>query len=223
VNQVAALFLAPAPDGSRALTDVLAGVAPSAHVRIGLRIGGALPKPDPDSGAPLPLLPCPFAAIVVAHGPAATQRDALCQVVRAAGAAIDRAASVLLVGTEYTVKPGEGAVLVTMLVRRRADHDVAAFRHRWLHGHARFGLRLRVAGYRQWHADPVALPDMPAADRFDGAGVVLFGDVDEVGAARADPAIARDATRDEMQFIDHARSMLAMFRFTGQADAAVVR
>ena len=30
--------------------------------------------------------------------------------------------------------------------------------------------------------------------------------------ARAAPEVARDATRDEMRFIDHAGSMLAMFR-----------
>jgi hypothetical protein len=66
----------------------------------------------------------------------------------------------------------------------------------------------------------------PASDRCDGlrdalagvtpsgAGIVLFGDADQVAVSRAEPAMARDATRDEMQFIDHAGSMLAMFHFS---------
>jgi hypothetical protein len=199
---VAALFLVTdRPDGLNS--------APSAGLRIGRRVGAALPKFNPETGAPLPMLDCPFSAIVVGGN-----MTALRDLIRHTAVDIDLAASVLLAGTEYTVKPGDGGVLVAMLVRRRSDHDVTAFRDRWLNGHAPFGLRIPVSGYRQWHADPAAYADLPVADRFDGAGIVLFDDTDRVAAARADPAIARDATRDEMQFIDHAGSMLAMFRFT---------
>lgn len=211
---VAALFLAPLADRSAALCEALAGVALSGTVRIGHRIGGALPKFDPDSGHPLPLLACPFAAIAVACGPTHTAVHALRSLLQNVAADIEFAASALVLGTEYSVKPGDGAVLVAMLVRRRADYGAAAFRERWLGGHAQFGLRIPVSGYRQWHAGEGTFPDLPAADRFDGAGIVLFGDADQVAASRADPAIAHDATRDEMQFIDHAGSMLAMFRFS---------
>jgi hypothetical protein len=204
---VAALFIATdRPDDVHA--------AASNGLRIGQRIRASLPKSDPDSGAPLPMLECPFSAVVLGYGAPNATIPALQGLVRHAAAHIDLAASVLLVGTEFTVKPGEGGVVAAMLVRRRADYDLAAFRRRWLDGHAPFGLRVPVSGYRQWHAEPATFADLPAGDRFDGAGIVLFDDADRVAAARADPAIARDATRDEMQFIDHARSMLALFRFT---------
>jgi hypothetical protein len=65
---------------------------------------------------------------------------------------------------------------------------------------------------RQLHADADALPRLPPADRFDGAGMVFFRDLDQARTARATPEVARDATRDEMRFIDHAGSMPAMFR-----------
>jgi hypothetical protein len=42
--------------------------------------------------------------------------------------------------------------------------------------------------------------------------MVFFRGLEHVADARAAPEIARDATRDEMAFIDHERSMLAMFR-----------
>lgn len=40
----------------------------------------------------------------------------------------------------------------------------------------------------------------------------MFRDEQHAAAARAAPEIAHDATRDEMRFVDHRRSMLAMFR-----------
>jgi hypothetical protein len=175
---VAALFLATdRPDDVHA--------AASNGLRIGQRIRASLPKSDPDSGAPLPMLECPFSAVVVGYGAPNATIPALQGLVRHAAAHIDFAASVLLVGTQYTVKPGQGGVVAAMLVRRRADYDL-----------------------------PASFADLPSGDRFDGAGIVLFDHADRVAAARADPAIARDATRDEMQFIDHAGSMLALFRFT---------
>ena len=67
-----------------------------------------------------------------------------------------------------------------------------------------------MSGYRQLHADPALMADPPRSDRFDGAGMELFRDMAHVATARAAPEIARDATRDEMQFIDHVASMLAM-------------
>jgi len=184
---VAALLLATdRPDGLKA--------APSAGLRIGQRVGASLPMFNPDTGAPLPMPDCPFSAIVVGNS-----IPALRDLVRHAAADIDLAASVLLVGTEYTVKPGDGGVLVAMLVRRRADHDVAAF----------------AAG--GW----TAMPRLACASRSRAIanGMPIRRPMPiclspTASTARADPAIARDATRDEMQFIDHARSMLAMFRFT---------
>jgi hypothetical protein len=197
----AVLFAAPAFGRS---AEAVAATLRAPGLRIGARLGGDLPKRDPDTGAPLPLLPCPFAAIALAHGPADEAAATLRAQLAGGAAAIDVARSVLLVGIEHVVKPGDGAILVTMLTRRRADFTPAAYRDRWLGEHAPFGLRIDASGYRQLHLD--------GTGRVDGVGMVFFRDLDHAASARAAPEVAHDATRDEMQFIDHAGAMLAMFR-----------
>jgi hypothetical protein len=197
----AVLFAAPAR--GRSHQEVAAALRASG-LRVGERLGGDLPKRNPDTGAPLPLLPCPFAAIALAHGPAEETVPMLRARLAGAVPMIDIAGSVLLVGTEHVVKPGDGAILVTMLTRRRADFTAASYRDRWLGEHAPFGLRIGASGYRQLHGDD--------PHRFDGVGMVCFRDLDHAASARAAPEVARDATRDEMQFVDHGGSMLAMFR-----------
>ena len=206
-----ALFATAAP--GRTAEEIAAALAmPGA--RIGTRVGADLPKRDPDTGEPLPLLPCPFAAILLAHGPMAETIPVLRAALDRAAGMIDLARSALLIGTEHVVKPGDGAILVTMLTRRRADFTPAAYRKRWLGEHARFGLRIDAAGYRQLHADHAPCPDLPPTGRFDGAGMVFFRNAAQMAAARSAPEVAQDATRDEMRFIDHAGSMLAMFAFS---------
>lgn len=170
-----------------------ASPSPPPNVRLGERMNIALPKLNPETGQPLALLSCPFSNLL--FGAECDLRS-------------DQPGSVVLAGTQYVVKPGDGAILVMMLVRRRADFSHQAFRERWLDGHARFGLQTAASGYHQLHPR-----EEPAPDGFDGAGLVFFRDLDHVANARAAPEIAREATRDEMQFIDHSRSMLAMFRF----------
>jgi hypothetical protein len=162
-------------------------------MRQGERIHVPLPKQNPETGQPLTLQPCPFSNLL--FGEECDLRS-------------DQPGSVLLAGTQYVVKPGDGAILVLMLARRRADFTHQAFRERWLNGHAPFGLQTAVSGYRQLHPR-----EEPTPDGFDGAGLVFFRNLDHVANARAAPEIARAATRDEMQFIDHSRSMLAMFHF----------
>jgi hypothetical protein len=108
-------------------------------------------------------------------------------------------------GTEHIIQPGQGSILVTMLARRRPELDRAAYFARWRNEHAPFGLRIGAAGYRQLHTEN-------DTGRFDGAGLVFFDDLDHARRVRAAPAVAEDATRDEMRFIDHSASMLAMFR-----------
>lgn len=158
-------------------------------MRIGLRVDRPLAKADPATDAPLPLLTCPYATLLFGE-----RADDLPNVDGPA-----------LTGEQHVVKPGDGDVLVLMLVRRRPELSRDAFHDRWLRGHAPFGLRTAASGYRQLHAQ--------GEDGFDGAGLVFFRHLDHAAAARSAPEIARDATLDEMQFIDHGRSMLAMFRF----------
>lgn len=157
--------------------------------RLGRRVDVDLPKRDPHSGAPLPLLPAPWRALFFGTG------------------LIAPSGALALAGTQHIVKPGDGEILVVMLARRRAELSHDAFRARWLDGHARFGLATSASGYRQLHPDIA-----PGEDGFDGAGLVFFRDLAHVAQGRAAPEIAREATADEMEFIDHSRSMLMMFR-----------
>lgn len=157
--------------------------------RSGTRIPIDLPKNDPYTGRSLNLLPPRFAHVQIGPGLAAVPPQAYC-----------------LAGTQHVVQPGEGDLLVIMLARRKAGMSHDAWRERWLHDHAPFGLRTAASGYRQLH--PATPPD---GDGFDGAGLVFFRDQDHAALSRAAPAIAEAATRDEMEFIDHSRSMLMMF------------
>jgi hypothetical protein len=167
-------------------------IAPPPGFRLGERILAELPKRDPDSGAALNLLSSPFSRLMLGGArihPVDVPEGAL-----------------LLSGTQHLVQPGDGDVLVVMLARRKAGMTHAAWRDRWLNGHARFGLGTAASGYRQLHPD-----EPPSPEGFDGAGLVFFRDRGHAASARAAPEIARDATRDELAFIDHSRSMLMMF------------
>jgi hypothetical protein len=212
-----AFLAAPAPD--RMIGDVAAALAKAGGedpmaLKFGTRIDIDLPKRTPDGSAALPLLPSPHAAIVLAQGFWDEVAPALRALLAEARLCLDMHASVLISGTLHVVKPGDGDILVTMLAGRRAGLTRAAFLNRWLTGHAPFGLRTGASGYRQLHAgDPGAAgTGLPAANLHDGIGMVFFRDLDHVAGARAAPEIARDATADEMRFIDHGRSMLKMFR-----------
>lgn len=165
--------------------------------RRGQRIPIVLSKRHPETAEQLPLVPASFDTLLFGTETTDTLpcfgSDAF-----------------FLAGEQIVVKPGEGDILVIMLVRRKPELTHPAFLDRWLNGHAPFGLATAASGYRQLH--PRHAPD---AGGFDGAGMVLFRDRDHAASARSAPEIARDATADEMMFIDHGRSMLMMFDMTG--------
>lgn len=171
-------------------------VAPSGF-RLGLRVPAVLSKRHPETAEPLPLRPASFGALLFGVEPT----GALPSFGRGA---------LSLAGEQIVVKPGDGDILVAMLIRRRSELTHSAFLDRWLNGHARFGLATAAVGYRQLHPECA-----PEKDGFDGAALVLFRDRDHAASARAAPEIARDATADEMQFIDHGQSMLMMFDLSG--------
>lgn len=195
-----ALLAAPAEGlDEEILTARLRAVCPTGE--IGVRVGGHLPKARPGGADELPLLPCPHTALLLLRGPGA---EALPAVMRGISGMIDPAASVAMTGMLHDVRPGDGAILVALLAARRRELSRAAFAARWLNGHAPFGLRIDASAYRQLHASQDG--------SHDGIGLVWFRDAAHMASARAAPEIARDATADEMEFIDHSRSMLAMFR-----------
>lgn len=164
--------------------------------RLGRRLPMSLRKDDPKSGTPLPLLPCPFHHLWFASQTAVPFVDS-------------RSGTTVVSGVQHIVRPGEGAVLVMMLVWRRADLSREQFVRRWLNGHSKVALRVSSSGYRQLHASG---PESP--DAFDGAGLVFFRDLDHMAAVRASPEVAHAATLDEMAFVDHSRSMLAAFELS---------
>ncbi|QGZ93784.1 EthD domain-containing protein [Terricaulis silvestris] len=132
--------------------------------------------------------------------------------------ALDLNASVAIAGAEHIIKPDSGPVIVTMLVKRHAALSKAAFAERWRIGHAPFGRRIAAPGYQQLHADAPAeivavlqSSGLTSVNAYDGVGCVMFESLEQMHATRASPEVARDATADEMQFVDHSRSMLMAF------------
>lgn len=222
------LFLAAPDPGASPATMVPAIAAMLADsglaAECGARVDVVLAKTDPLDGNPLPLLSCPFAAAALIREPAPLALAAVADVLEHVEG-IDPAASALVCGTEHAIKAGGGGIAVMMLVSRKPGLDRQAFLERWRSGHAPFGLRMSAPGYRQLHADAppelaARFEGMPPFNRFDGAGIVHYRDRGEMAATRASPAVARDATADEMQFIDHGRSMLMMFEKTDPRRAA---
>jgi hypothetical protein len=170
----------------------------------------ALAKAAPD-GTPLLVPAAPFDVLVELR-PA---EGALAQAVMAAlgpAPVFDGSRSAVLAGVEHTVLPGRGGACAVGLVRRRADLDRAAFTAHWRDRHVEFARRVSGgAGYRQLHADPAASAALAGRlgireAGLDGAGLLFFDDLAAMTRVRASPQVRRDATEDEMRFVDHARS-----------------
>lgn len=184
----------------------------------------ALPKQAPD-GTELSVPPAPFDVLVELRSPDAGRMPDAAAAALGPRADVDRRRSAVLAGVEHTVVPGCGGVCAVGLVRRRADLDRVAFTAHWRDRHVELARRVTgSAGYRQLHADRALSAEL--ADRlgvpdagFDGAGLLFFDDLTALARVRAAPAVRRDATADEMRFVDHARShffAVAQRRGTGE-------
>ena len=223
-----ACFLATARDDSTraALADpsVFGALPQEAGAGVFLRVDTPLPKRKPD-GSHLQTLPAPFDALILLRGPLAGCLDQLGAFLDNAGPLLDPEHSALFAGPEYIIKPADLPVLVVMLAVRKPDDDRTSFQHRWLHGHAPFGLRMPAPGYSQIHfqdirPDAGLPPSLLTASGFDGLATVSYASRADVARLRATPEIALQATTDEMEFIDHARSMLMMFERPGTVSRA---
>jgi hypothetical protein len=155
--------------------------------------------------------PAPFDVLVEVRADRAGLADAAVTALGPAPA-VDPGRCAVLAGVEHVVLPGAGDVCAVGLVRRHRALSRAAFTAHWRDRHVGFARRVAGgAGYRQLHADPglsAALVDrLGLADRgFDGAGLLYFADLAAMTRVRATPAVRRDATADEMRFVDHGRS-----------------
>ena len=175
-----------------------------------------LAKSAPD-GTPLPVPDAPFDVLVEVRVPVAASAGDPAVVVAVDGAlaavpAVDRARSAVLAGVEHVVVAGDGPVRAVGLVRRRPGLDHPQFLEHWRERHVVFARRAAVgAGYRQLRADRAASEALAsrlgiAPAGFDGAGMLFFPHEAAMAAVRATPAVRRDATADEMRFVDHSRS-----------------
>ena len=183
----------------------------------------ALAKSAPD-GTALPVPAAPFDVLVELR----PTEDALTEAALAAlgpAPAYDGSRSAVLVGAEHTVLPGRGGACAVGLVRRRADLDRAAFTAHWRDRHVELARRVSGgAGYRQLHADPAASAALAGRlgirdAGFDGAGLLFIDDLAAMGRVRASPQVRRDATEDEMRFVDHSRShFFAVRQCTGDCE-----
>jgi hypothetical protein len=179
-------------------------------------VSPALAKTAPD-GTALPVLPAPFDVLVEVRLPGADAGSS--DVVRRAVStelgpdpAFDPGRSAVVAGVEHTVVPGSGRVFAVGLVRRRPDLAREDFLAHWRDRHVAFARRVSGStGYRQLHADAelsaavaaeLGIPDAG----FDGAGLMFAPDLGSMAQVRASPEVRRDATEDEMRFVDHSRS-----------------
>lgn len=81
-----------------------------------------------------------------------------------------------------------------------------------------------ATAYGQLHADGAATAGLSVAlglggVRFDGIGRLLFADRAAMLRARASQQVRRDATADEMRFVDHSRSQVTALHRIVPADA----
>lgn len=191
---------------------------PTLPVETAARLALQLPKRTPDGAASLPLAPSPHAALIVLRGRFDRTTTQFAALMMRLTPMLDLSASAAIAGAEHIIKPDSGPVVVTMLVKRHAALSRPAFAERWRIGHAPFGRRIAAPGYRQLHADAPAeivaamqSSGLTSVNAHDGVGCVMFPSLEQMRAARAAPEVARDATADEMQFVDHSRSMLMAF------------
>ena len=169
-------------------------------------------KHDPD-GRELPTRPATCSAVFdLEPGDGEAVEDLARDVLNVLGDAMEVTDCAVLLGTRFTLIAGTGDAVAQACVVRRSGWSRAAFSTYWLTRHAALAGRVEGAsGYQQMHTD---VPRTEALARrlgcrpapFDGIGRLLFGDERAMADARATPEVRRDATEDEMRFIDHARS-----------------
>jgi hypothetical protein len=129
--------------------------------------------------------------------------------------------STVVVGVPWEVVPCEPTPLrYQYLMRRRADHDRAAYLAHYGRHHSAFGRRTPgIAGYTQVHADPVA--SAGAAHRLgiggwavDSVSELHLRSLEEFFAAVATDGVGAEALADEERFVDRGASVSGCGRTT---------
>lgn len=160
-----------------------------------------------------------FDVIVELESPSATLAELaepLTELGRALSGCIDPARSGVIAGVEHTIVAGDGPLVLVYPIRRVAALSPEAFWDRWFRGHVQVASDAGNLGkfrYRQFHAVPAATTAAAVAigvdlDDFDGAAIGFYDDREQFIGVAVDPDMRIE---DELHFIDHARSTLAIF------------
>ena len=150
--------------------------------------------------------------------------DRLISAVQGVGKAVEQwtvpERSAAIAGTEHVIVPGQRPLLLVFPLRRLESLTSEQFHDYWLHKHAEVALDVPgLQGYRQFHADAAASAAAAAAagvgiSDFEGAAEGYYQDIDAFLEVMSKPEVAADALEDEKRFIDHARSVIGLYRIS---------
>jgi hypothetical protein len=136
----------------------------------------------------------------------------------------DRAASAVLVGSDYVFRPSlRQPIRFQYAMRRRADLSHEDYARHYAEVHSEFGYRTRgVDGYAQFHVDVRASEEACAASGFgtsdfDGISQLRMGSLTRFLLA-APLNAAMGAVKDEKRFVDRARSAMFSSRVVAYLD-----
>jgi hypothetical protein len=172
-------------------------------------------------GAAMKAAEPPFEAVFEVGGEAAPETVLLEAVEGAAsvlGEWIDASRSAAILGEERVIVPGRHPVLLVFALRRRRELGAEEFHAYWRDTHAEVGEAVPgLPGYRQLHGEAAANRAAAAAAGvamadFDGAAEGYYPDLAAFAAVMGQPEVAVDALEDEKRFIDHARSVIGVYR-----------
>lgn len=136
----------------------------------------------------------------------------------AAAAWVDGPGSSVVIGSEFTVVPGDEPLMLAMALTRRSGMTLEDFTEYWSTKHAALGRQVPGSeGYRQVHVDP----DLTATARqlmgfggpvFDGVALAYYSDDKALLAILANAEVTATLLEDERRFIDHSKAALIVGR-----------
>jgi hypothetical protein len=129
--------------------------------------------------------------------------------------AVDQTEAVVC--TEVVIVPGLAPVFVMMQNRRPVSLTHEGHIDAWYGRHAELGVTSGVARYRQYHVRPDETAAITSAlgladPRYDGIACSYFETEAEAVELMSSDWIATEAIKDEVNFIDHARSTFGLYQ-----------
>lgn len=135
-----------------------------------------------------------------------------------AGTSVDAERSSILIGSEFTVVPGDQPIVLAMALTRRDGMSFEDFLEYWRTTHAELGRQVPGSeGYRQIHPDS-ALTETAwqqtgfTGPRYDGIAMACYSTDEAFRAVLANAEVAGPLLEDEKNFINHERSAMIIGR-----------